>query len=205
VTVLRHRAAAADDAPAVAELLAAAFADYPIWVWVEPDDAERRRALRDFYEADTADTMALGSSDLLFDEEGRLLAAAIWVPSEHLQGGFLTAPELESHWSPSAGSRLHSMMRVMEEMAPPEPHWYLDLLAVDPARQGGGLGGLVLAPGLARAEADGRPCVLETARPQTVRFYERLGFAVTEEVDLAPGVDGGPGPALWGMSRPPAA
>jgi GNAT superfamily N-acetyltransferase len=203
VTVLHHRVATADDARAVADLLTAAFVDYPIWVWVEPDDDERRRALRGFYEADTADTMALGASDLLFDDDGDLVAAAIWVPSAHLQGGFLTAPGLEAHWSAAAGVRLRSMMRIMEEMAPSEPHWYLDLLAVEPVRQGGGLGAAVLAPGLARADADGLPCALETGRPATLRFYERLGFAVTEEVVVDGGTGAAPGPTLWGMSRPP--
>ena len=199
-----HRAALPDDAPAVADLLTAAFADYPLWEWVESDDVARRRSLRGFYEADTADTMALGDSDLLLDEDGGLVAAAIWVPSEHLATGFLTAPGLEAHWSGAAGARLQSMMRVMEAMAPSEPHWYLDLLAVDPTRQGGGLGATVLAPGLARADAAGRPSALETARPRTVRFYERLGFEVTEEVHLQDRLAEPAAPVLWGMSRPPA-
>jgi GNAT superfamily N-acetyltransferase len=67
-----------------------------------------------------------------------------------------------------------------DALAPPE-HWYLMLLGVDPARQGQGLGAEVMAPVLARADADRLPCWLETFDSRNVSFYLRHGFAVVEE------------------------
>ena len=54
----------------------------------------------------------------------------------------------------------------------------------------------MLAPGLARARDEGRPCYLETADAATLPFYERLGFAVTGTAQVD-------GLRLWGMARPP--
>lgn len=69
-----------------------------------------------------------------------------------------------------------------------------------PEAQGQGVGRRLLAPTLARADRDGAACYLETQRPETVRFYERLGFALEREgVPLLPG-----GPTHRTMRRPPA-
>ena len=78
------------------------------------------------------------------------------------------------------------------------PHWYLGALGVDPARQRQGVGGKLLRPLLAQADAEGRPCYLETQTEDNVRFYERLGFAVAE----AGAVPGHP-LRIWAMIRQP--
>ena len=69
------------------------------------------------------------------------------------------------------------------------PHWYLGVLATDPARQGTGLGRAVTAPMLAAADRAGLPAYLETASDTNLAIYRRLGFEVAREVDLP---DGGP-------------
>jgi ribosomal protein S18 acetylase RimI-like enzyme len=69
-------------------------------------------------------------------------------------------------------------------------HWYLGVLATDPARQGTGLGRAVTTPMLAAADRAGLPAYLETASDTNVAIYRRLGFEVARAVDLP---DGGPG------------
>ncbi len=64
--------------------------------------------------------------------------------------------------------------------------------------QGRGLGAALLAPGLDRADRDELPVWLETSAEPNVRFYRRLGFAVTDVVDLPRG-----GPRTWSMLREP--
>jgi GNAT superfamily N-acetyltransferase len=82
---------------------------------------------------------------------------------------------------------------------PAAPHWYLDLVAVDPDRCGSGLGRLLLANGLARVDARGEPVFLVTGNPDTVLWYERHGF-VTQSKGRAPEA----GPLVWFMYRPPS-
>jgi GNAT superfamily N-acetyltransferase len=79
----------------------------------------------------------------------------------------------------------------------PGPHWYLDVIAVDPARQGTGLGGALLGAVHARADADGVPVVLLTYEPTNLPFYRRHGYAVVCE-----GTPPASGPPWWGMRRP---
>ncbi|MGL6280302.1 MAG: GNAT family N-acetyltransferase [Gaiella sp.] len=57
-----------------------------------------------------------------------------------------------------------------------DPHWHLRLLAVDPERQGGGIGALLMRHGLDRAAASGHAVVLETFSPRAMQFYARNGF-----------------------------
>jgi predicted N-acetyltransferase YhbS len=82
---------------------------------------------------------------------------------------------------------------------PDEPHWALDSIAVDPALRRGGIGGLLIGHGLAMADADGLPAILETSRQHLVPYYGKFGFAVFKEGDGPGG-----GPHVWFMRRAPA-
>ncbi len=64
------------------------------------------------------------------------------------------------------------------------PHWYLWALGVVPEAQGKGIGGALLQPVLAQADAEGVPCYLETQTEDNVRFYERRGFDVVAADEL---------------------
>ncbi len=82
------------------------------------------------------------------------------------------------------------------------PHWYLWALGVAPERQGQGIGGALLAPILARADAEGLPCYLETQTEANVAFYARRGF----EVLAADELPGQPvSVPMWYMAREPRA
>lgn len=80
---------------------------------------------------------------------------------------------------PLGHANYHRIVEFMAARAPaavPEGAWYLSILGIAPAAQGRGLGGRLLAPTLAEADAAGVPCFLETFTPPSVPFYERLGF-----------------------------
>jgi GNAT superfamily N-acetyltransferase len=70
---------------------------------------------------------------------------------------------------------------------PPEPDaWRLRGMAVEPARQGGGVGADVLAAAVAAARESGAPVMWANARTTALGFYERYGWRVAgEEFDAA--------------------
>jgi len=73
----------------------------------------------------------------------------------------------------SLAARRHELM--------PEPHWYAEMLVVEPSRQRSGLGALLTRHGVARADASGAPVFLETAYGQSnVALYQKLGFELIE-------------------------
>jgi ribosomal protein S18 acetylase RimI-like enzyme len=73
------------------------------------------------------------------------------------------------------------------------------LLAVDPGRQGIGIGSALLQAVNARSDADGRPCALFTFTERNAGLYQRHGYEIIAE---------GEAPIMplhyWCLKRPPA-
>ena len=185
------------------EVLARAFQDDPLWTWWQPDESRRARLLPWFMEAWVRYCLKHGEVQIT---AGKVEGAALWIPPGKLPlsvvalmlTGWLLAP---LKFGPSAFSRFTSDMNFLERLhkrdVPPR-HWYLGTLGVDPPRQGQGVGGTLLQPVLARADADGLPCYLETESEINVTFYKRHGFEEVVEVDLPRD-----GPHIWTMKREP--
>lgn len=76
-------------------------------------------------------------------------------------------------------NRQAGVFALFDEMArhhPQEPHWYLPMVGVEPARQGRGDGSALIAPVLAGCDAKGVPAYLEATSPRSRTLYARLGF-----------------------------
>lgn len=86
----------------------------------------------------------------------------------------------------------------LDQHRPKEPYWYLAFVGVRPEFQGKGWGGAIIRDALARVEGDKLPAYLETATPENVPLYQRLGFDIIEEWDVPGG-----GPHFWSMLRRP--
>ena len=85
----------------------------------------------------------------------------------------------------------------MGDYHPHEPHWYLAMIGVDPGKQGGGLGGKMLAHTLAECDRDGLPAYLESSNPLNVPLYRRYVFEPLGTIDI------GGRPIMTPMLRPP--
>jgi ribosomal protein S18 acetylase RimI-like enzyme len=105
-------------------------------------------------------------------------AVALWIPPGATADGDRIVDVLHDTVPADRQADAFAVLEQMDRAHPSAPHWYLPWLAVDPARQGGGLGSRLLARCLARVDADRLPAYLETPNPRTVAFYERHGFAV---------------------------
>ena len=77
------------------------------------------------------------------------------------------------------------------------PHWYVDVVAVEPARQGRGVGTALLDAVHGRADADGVPTVLLTYQSTNLPFYRRLGYGVACQGTVAGALP------WWGLCRGP--
>jgi len=91
--------------------------------------------------------------------------------------------------------------RLESELSGGHAHWFLHMMAVDPDRQGQGLGGKMLAGVLSVAADRSRDLdtVLTTHLRRNVSFYERVGFRTSWERRLAP--PGAEPFTVWGMTR----
>ena len=84
--------------------------------------------------------------------------------------------------------RLDTYDRVVHDLLPPQPYWYLRILARHPDRQGSGVARRLSRIALDCASRDGVPAFLETTNPLNVAAYARVGWtvhAVSEQLQPA--------------------
>lgn len=62
------------------------------------------------------------------------------------------------------------------------PHWYLELLAVDPKHQGKGFARMLLEPFLKYIDQAKLPIWLDTTNKGNLAFFEKFNFTVLEEI-----------------------
>ncbi len=185
------------------DVLARAFQDEPLWSWVLPSESKRQRVLPWFNAVRARCGRRYGEVHTTAD---KVEGAAIWIsPGEYPIGfvramllGWILAP---LKLGPAGFGRVmraaNQLERLHKRDVPPR-HWYLFALGVDPPRQGQGIGGALMQPILARADADRLPCYLESLNPRNVPLYQRHGFEIVAEGDLPKG-----GPHFWTMKREP--
>lgn len=192
------------DWPAITGVLARAFHDDPVQRWVFEGAPDHGQAVERFLGFFLAPYWVLGHT-MVWRDGDAIAAAALWSPpdthalhDEHIGPLFEL---LTAEIGDDATFRLTQLARLQDHF-PAEPHFYLGILGVDPAHQGRGLGARLLEPTLALADRGGFLCHLESSNPRNVAFYERCGFAATDEFRLG---DTPTGPLVTIMQRPPAA
>jgi GNAT superfamily N-acetyltransferase len=175
----------------------AAFATDPLLRWVWPSD-DRYRACAPGFFGLLIDLRRAGGE--IWAADGGA-AVAMWDPP----GGLYAMPpvdpwpRLQESFEPHERERWATYDRLVGERES-APHWYLGVLATDPARQGRGLAAAVVAPVLAACDRTGVPAWLETASTANVAYYARFGFLPVRQAELPDG-----GPQCWLLRREPTA
>jgi GNAT superfamily N-acetyltransferase len=186
----------------VGEVLSRAFDDDPLPRFVSPSAARRPAVIRSFLVPIARDAIAFGHASAAV-ADGAVHGIAAWLPPGAYPPGMARQLRQLPGLVRIAALVPRRMPFVLDALAQLQQrhcegeHWYLALLAVDPSRQGQGVGRTLLEPGLARADAGGLPCFLETTKRDNVAWYGNVGFDVVDELHVRDG------PPIWTMARPP--
>lgn len=198
MTVPEVRRVTKADVRPLAEVLARAFHDDPVAMYIFPDGARRPRGLQRFFRLQLGRTfLRRGEAYTTTDLEG----GAFWLPPSSPRPGTRELFE-QLPIVPLLGRRLFPTLRLiglMESHHPRNSHYYLGTLGTDPPAQGRGVGSAMLEPVLSRCDEQGIPAYLESSKADNIPFYRRHGFEVTKELRVPDG------PLLWLMWRDPIA
>ena len=189
------RAAVWDDAGAISETLGRAFLDDPLVCFFLRDESERPAKMPRLFKLLFKLGLPHGACDVTSGYE----AAALWRPPGHWHIPYYqyitNGPQFAGLFGVANGLRVMSAMDAIEKRHPKEPHYYLQAIGTDPAKQGKGFGGIVMRRHLAVADAKGLPAYLESSKEKNIPIYQSFGFELTGEIRV-PG-----GPVIYPMWR----
>ncbi len=197
-----------------AKMMADTFFGDPLSCYLIPNERDRLEILEKAWSKTIIHNFPLGhvycgyqGNDDISDSVGNspILGIATWLPPNakspslleslplileiFLKNGFLSTSRVLNTLTKTEAYRLRDC---------PTPHWYLEGLGVSPKAQGQGIGGLLLQPVLQQADRQGEICYLFTSTDRAVKFYQRHGFVVREELRVL-----NDAPPLWMMMRSP--
>jgi len=188
-----------------AEFLAAAFFNYPIFVFYFPNPSRRSRYLPWYLRNVLRCALRYGEAWTTPDTAGVLFVLPPGHTSlsirEYVRNGFLLTPFVLGLRAYIQSMECEDFVgRAQKDVMEDRPHYYLWGVAVDPAEQGKGIGDALIRSFLARTDAEGMSVYLETHDGQNVGYYERYGF----ELDLQTSIPKHNLP-IWCMRRSPIA
>ncbi|MGH3823481.1 MAG: GNAT family N-acetyltransferase [Pseudonocardiaceae bacterium] len=122
---------------------------------------------------------------------------ALWLPPGVNSDEEAMGALVEEGIPASEQEEMFGLLGQMDEYHLTDPHWYLSMIGVDPARQGRGYGSALLRHGLKTCDAQGVPAYLEATSERNKPLYERHGF---EAIGV---MQSGSSPPMWPMLRKP--
>jgi GNAT superfamily N-acetyltransferase len=195
------RAATEADRAKLADSLASAFAEDPLFAWMAGGGtkATLEPKMRIFFDAFLKIDLAR-SDHLIFTDEDRT-GAAIWkhpnkwkMPTGDIVRTFPTMIRAFGTKIP----RILGALTAIEKVHPKEEHYYLEVLGTHQDKQSKGVGTAVITHTLDRCDAEGMPAYLESSNPRNIPFYARHGFETTGEIVCGKGA-----PTVTAMWRNP--
>ncbi|MBN1693065.1 MAG: GNAT family N-acetyltransferase [Dehalococcoidales bacterium] len=189
------------DMKGAAEVLARAFHDYPLSVYFEQNEDKRRKTSPRIYRSMINHGLKYGE---VYATSPRYEGVAVWFSEKsrhdawwtNIISGRFFVPLIVGIRSTKRQMAFGKYAMAARKRAAPFPHWYLQMLGVDPQYQGQGFSSKLLKPIFARIDKEELPCFLETQAEKNVALYEHFGFKVIEE-----GIVPGTGITSWAMLR----
>jgi ribosomal protein S18 acetylase RimI-like enzyme len=185
--------AKADSERAVATIVTA-FSGDPIVRWVLPEPQQYLQYAPEMVRRFAGKAFDGNSA---FAVEG-YLGAALWLrPGVDPDGEGLGELAQEAVFDQDK-EKVFAFLEQQGAAHPHEPHWYLPMIGVDPARQGLGLGGALLSHSLKEVDREGLPAYLEATSERSRDLYARYGFEVVGTIQYA---DSPPMFPMWRKAR----
>jgi GNAT superfamily N-acetyltransferase len=161
----------------IAALLTDAFDGDPVSQWLLPDPTERRRRHHAMFRSIVDRALLWGDVHLHFDDGYQ--GAALWldIAQGEQPGNGVDVEAFRDVFGPDAYDRWVTLVRLMRQHHPAHiRHAYLPFIAVNPARQGRGIGRALLEYKLPQLDEAGVPAYLEASSARSLRLYSRVGF-----------------------------
>jgi ribosomal protein S18 acetylase RimI-like enzyme len=174
-----------------AAVLGRAFAEYEVLRHYFPDETQRHIIASTFVLIGLAVCLKYGE---VYATSENMEGVAAWLPPGKAPfGGWqiirsVPLPTL-LRFGRQGAARMQAYGRFVDKLhrrLVPYPHWYLQVIGVDPAHQGQGFSSRLIRPVLERIDHERMPCFLETNIDKNVAIYRRFGFEVISE-DKMPG------------------
>jgi ribosomal protein S18 acetylase RimI-like enzyme len=176
-----------------AAVLGRAFAEYELLRYYFHDETQRRAVADTFVFIALSVCLKYGE---VYATSEKMEGVAAWLPPGRSPFGarqIIRSVPLSTlvRFARQGASRLRSYGAYVDKLhrkLVPYPHWYLQIIGVDPAHQGQGFSSRLLRPVLERIDRERMPCFLETNTVKNVTIYRRFGFEVISE-DKLPGTE----------------
>lgn len=170
-----------------------AFSADPIARWFYPDPHQYLLYLPSFVRAFAGKAFEHNSA---YCVDG-YLGVALWLPPDVHSDENALAALLQRTIQEENQPEIFAFTERMNSSHPSEPHWYLPMIGVDPAKQGNGYGSALIKHALARCDAEGKLAYLESSSPRSIPLYQRHGFELLGTIQV------GSSPPLFPMLRKP--
>jgi len=181
------------DRDAGAAVLGRAFTEYELLRYHFQDKTERHAVAVTFGFVALSVCLKYGEA---YASSAKMEGVAAWLPPGKAPfGGWRIIRSVPLsvlfRFGRQGASRMQAYGRYIDNMhrkLVPYPHWYLQIIGVDPAYQGQGFSSQLVRPMLERIDREHLPCFLETNTEKKVAIYRRFKFEVVSE-DKIPGTE----------------
>jgi ribosomal protein S18 acetylase RimI-like enzyme len=170
-----------------------AFSTDPVARWFYPDSQQYAANFPNFVKAFAGAAFEHGGAYCADDYSG----AALWLPPGVHPDDDTLSTLLQETIPESDHEERFALLERMESYHPAEPHWYLPMIGVVPAKQGNGYGSALLKHALERCDGEEKLAYLEASSPKSIPLYERHGFELRGTIQVASS------PPLFPMLRKP--
>jgi ribosomal protein S18 acetylase RimI-like enzyme len=161
-----------------------AFASDPVVRWTWPDPQIYLTYFQEFINVFGGKSFDHGTAHSV----AGFLGGALWLPPGVQPDEDRLVGLMERSVDPKRLQVVYVMLERMAGYHPSEPHWYLPLIGVEPAKQRREYGSVLLRHALDRINREGHIAYLESTNIANIPLYQRHGFEVvgTIQVDDAP-------------------